>query len=139
MKRKFNSGMTLVELLVVVLIIGILASIAVPSYRGYVIRTNRTDAKATLVTTAAAMERCYSQRRSYSLGGCTVAESFTSNDQKYQITVAPSADGENFTLTATPLGGQLQDTQCASFVLTDANVRTVTGTKSATPLECWSK
>ena len=138
MNRKFNSGVTLVELLVVVLIIGILASIAVPSYRNYVIRTNRTDAKTALVTTAAALERCYSRNRSYS-SGCTVAASFTSNDAKYQITVVPSADGENFTLTATPLGGQLQDTQCANFVLTDANVRTVTGTKSATPLECWSK
>jgi len=136
MNRKSNAGMTLVELLVVVLIVGILASIAVPSYRGYVIRANRADAKASLMATAAALERCYSQYRAYNSTSCPVAASFASNDGKYQITTA-FADADHFTLTATPQGSQAKDTACGNFTLTEQNVKDKSGSKSVQ--DCWSK
>jgi type IV pilus assembly protein PilE len=137
MKRKLNSGMSLIELLVVVTIVGILASIAVPSYRNYVIRTNRTDAKATLIATAAALERCYSQFRTYN-GACGVSSAFTSNDQKYSITIKPRND-DSYSINAAPQGAQAKDTKCGTFSLTEKNERTVSGSYSTTPLECWGK
>ena len=135
MNRKLNAGMTLIELLVVVMIIGILASIAVPSYRNYIIRANRTDAKATLMATAAALERCYTQYRAYDSASCTVSANFASNDGQYQITVVPAAD--TFALTATPQAEQAKDTSCGNFTLTEANVRGKSGTK--TVADCWGK
>jgi type IV pilus assembly protein PilE len=134
MHRKNQSGVTLIELLVTVGIVAILASFAIPSYREYVIRTNRAEAKATLMSTAAALERCYTQ--SYDYQTCGVGFPIMSENGKYQITVQRTAS--TFTLSAAPQGGQAKDTGCGTFTLNETDTRAITsGTKSAT--ECWSK
>ncbi|MDZ7752599.1 MAG: type IV pilin protein [Gammaproteobacteria bacterium] len=58
-------GITLIELMIVVAIIGILAAIAYPSYQEYIIRANRADAQGALTGLGAAMERHYTQNGSY--------------------------------------------------------------------------
>ena len=50
--KKVLKGFTLIELMIVVAIIAILASIAYPSYRQYVIKTNRADVQAELMQAA---------------------------------------------------------------------------------------
>ncbi len=60
-----NRGVTLIELVVVVAILALLASIAVPSYRQYVLRSNRAEAKAALLNVAAAQEKFYLQNNTY--------------------------------------------------------------------------
>ncbi len=57
--------MTLVELLTVMVIVAILASIAIPSYRRYLVRTNRSDAKTALMQLQAAQEKFYLQNNAY--------------------------------------------------------------------------
>lgn len=59
-------GFTLIELLIAVAVIGILASIAVPSYRGYVERANLAEAKSALLHIAGQLERHYTANNSYS-------------------------------------------------------------------------
>src|SRR4029450_13032529 len=63
--RNDSRGFTLIELLVVVVIVTILATIAAPGYRQYLFRTNRTEAKRTLLNVAAAQERFYLQNNTY--------------------------------------------------------------------------
>jgi len=63
--RSRIAGVTLLELMTVVMVIGILAIIAVPSYRQYSMRAQRTDAKTALLRLATNQERFYLANRRY--------------------------------------------------------------------------
>ena len=138
MKRN-QHGITLIELLVVVAIVGIIASIAIPSYRAYVMRAARADGKTALLQTAQALERCYTNSSPYAYDGavCTAAVTlpFTVPSGTYEISgvLAP----QTYTLTATPQAGQVADGLCANFVLTQNGTQTVSGTLPAT--DCWRR
>jgi len=60
-----SAGFTLIELMIAVAVIGILASIAYPSYQRYVTESRRTDAKAILMEVAGQLERCYTVNNNY--------------------------------------------------------------------------
>jgi type IV pilus assembly protein PilE len=63
---KANRGLTLIELLIVIVIVGILAAIAVPVYTNYMQRARRADAKTALEQLRAAEEMYRAERGSYS-------------------------------------------------------------------------
>jgi type IV pilus assembly protein PilE len=139
--RHTQRGVTLIELLTVVLIIGILASIATPSYRQYMIRANRSEGKAALLFYSSALERCFTRYGKYDYdstgaNGCTVSFPQSSENGLYQIT-APTRTGTTFTLTATPQGKQVGDTACGALSVDQLNKRTIGGSK--TVAECWGK
>lgn len=64
MKTKLK-GITLIELMIVVAVVGILASIAYPSYQNSVRKSSRADAKAALVALSQRMERHFVQNSTY--------------------------------------------------------------------------
>lgn len=134
MKHKNSSGFTLVELMIVVAIVAILASIAVYNYGNYVRKANRTDARVALSQTAASLEKCRSLYAVYNHASCNVAASSTSPEGLYTITSTTTAS--TFSLTAAPNGKpQTDDTECASLTLTNTGVKGTSGT--ATVAECW--
>lgn len=138
--RKSQSGMTLIELMMVVVIVAILAAIAYPSYRQQITRTKRADAKIALQQNAQALENCFTRFHQYDDGNCAVAVALqtaagvTSGDGNYKVT-ATTLDDLVFTLTATPQGGQATDTDCGNFTLDQNNAPGVSGSKG--PAECW--
>ncbi len=122
-------GFTLVELMVAVAIIGILASIALPAYRQYVLRANRADAQAILMETAQFMERYFTTNNTYEGAAVPAAQSPKTGTAKYNITLsAQSASG--YTLQAAPQGGQTADA-CGTMTVNQTGATTSNGTG------CW--
>lgn len=134
------AGVTLLELMAVVMVIGVLGMIALPSYRQYVMRAQRTEAKSALLQLATNQERFYLANRRYGATADLAALGFPSGKSEkgtYAITIA-GADATTYTATATPTtGGAVDmtlDAMCTSFSMTAQGVRTATGTDAAT---CW--
>ena len=63
--RARSRGVTLLELMAVVVIIGVLGTLAVNSYRGYLLRANRTEARVALLRVQAAQEKFFLQNNRY--------------------------------------------------------------------------
>ncbi len=138
MRGRGMHGVTLIELMIVVVIVGILAAIAYPSYRSQVRKTHRAEGKAALLDAGQQLERCYARYNSYAAGGCStlttaLATGYLSEQGWYEIKdTNPGA--ATFTLVATPQGAQADDTECGSLSLTQTGQRSATGTAAAT---CW--
>lgn len=110
-------GITLVELLIVMVIIGILAAIGIPSYQQYVIKSSRSAAQAELIQLASLQEKIYLNSNSYT-GSLTAAyngratgglgSTGKTGDSRYTLSLVPTTPGQTFTLTATPVSGTPQ-------------------------------
>ncbi|KGP63367.1 type IV pilin [Legionella norrlandica] len=136
--NKNTTGFTLVELLVSLVIMGILVSIAYPSYVQYIQKSRRADAHSTLTQDQIILERCYSQNFSYA-AACGALPSFPQNSpQGYYTINISNLSATTYTLTATPVGTQAKDTKCASMSINQANVKTAVDSSSAAQTECWN-
>lgn len=113
-----STGFSLIELLIVVTIIGILASVAYPAYRDQVVRAHRTDMQAELMRLAQFMERLHTETGCYNPGAdndCTAgageAPPIAAKNEHYRVEFADDVDAHRFRLRATPLseGRQADD------------------------------
>ncbi len=128
-------GITLIELMVVVIIVGILAAVAYPSYQEQVRSTRRADGKSVLLQTAQALERCYSRFSSYNNAGCGVTFPINSPEQFYVVTSA-ALSAAAFTLSAAPQGTQVEDIKCGTLRLTSTGVQGSQGADTDVN-SCW--
>jgi len=121
-------GFTLLELMVVLVIIGILAAIAIPAYGRYAFRAHRVDGQELLLRIASAQERYYSSHNAYGSLTDVGFTNATSEKGYYTATVAVSADPAGsasaaFVATATGVGGQTNDV-CGPLAIDNAGNKT---------------
>jgi len=133
------AGVTLVELMIAVAIVGILAAIAYPSYRQQVLRGARTDGKAELLRAAQDLEKCFTRFGAYNSGNCDAFDDLSdegrpSENRRYQISLA-NADATTYLLQAVPQGGQVQDELCGTLQIDQSGLRDQTGEGEVA--QCW--
>ncbi|BDY03584.1 type IV pilin protein [Ferrimonas sp. YFM] len=129
---KTQRGISLIELMLVVAILGLLMTLALPSYRGQLATGYRSEAVAALMKLANLQERYYLHHQSYTDDMTNLgmsADPWLVDSGRYSLD-AQSAGNDGFVLKATALGAQASvDPGCAAITLNEIGART--------PLECW--
>ena len=114
---KNSSGFSLIELMTVLAIIAILAMVAFPSYNSSVRKSNRTDARESLLNLQSQMERYFYANKTYTtdmkLIGYALSSANPSPEEKYTLSIeAATADcviTSCYSLKATAVGSQVED------------------------------
>jgi type IV pilus assembly protein PilE len=143
--RKPQKGVTLIELMTVMVVLGILAAIAVPSYRRYLLRAQRSDATTALLRLQSAEEKYLLQYGAYTTnltaapasGGLGLA-STNSERGFYALEVTTTTTGYNATAKPISGKGQSDDTKCTTFTISEIGKKTATDSGSVDRTsECW--
>jgi type IV pilus assembly protein PilE len=136
-------GFTLVELMITVVIVAILAAIAVPSYRNYVMRSQRSEATTVLLRIQAAQEKFFLQNNGYTLnlaapppGGLGIPA--VTDGGHYNLSLVAGPNPQSYIARADATGSQGDDTKCQQLTIDQNGTRQAfDGGGANQTQECW--
>ncbi|KJG17335.1 type IV pilin protein [Photobacterium angustum] len=125
-----QKGVTLIELLIVIAIIGVLTAIAYPSYQSYVLKGHRTQAMGDMIKVQLNLEEHFTQNSNYnspviSGSNCTICNT---DSNRYAFSISSATGSYIITATAKSDKGQNQD-ECGNLTLNQNG--------TGTPASCW--
>ena len=127
-----QKGVTLIEMLIVVAVIGVLTAIAYPSYQSHVLKGHRTQAMGDMIKIQLALEESYTQNSAYDFtivsgGSCSFCDT---DKDRYIFTITPKT--ADYIITATAQTKQENDTDCL-----DNKILTLNSNSKGSPERCW--
>jgi type IV pilus assembly protein PilE len=123
-----ETGFTLIELMITVVVISILAAIALPSYQSYVRQARRVEAQASLIDLQQSLEKWRVNNASYS--GCPSDSCSAPASDYYNFSVS-SANATSYSLQAVATGTQTADSDCTPLTLNQDSAKG--------PAGCWKQ
>jgi type IV pilus assembly protein PilE len=135
MKQRADSGFTLIELMVAVVVVAILSAIAIPSYSEYLTRAARVEARTILMENALGMEQVFTLNNNYNNPVPTLkfGASPKNGTPKYNISIDTTKfSATEYRLQAVPVKAD----KCGTFLIDNTGLRSLSG-NTATVAECW--
>jgi type IV pilus assembly protein PilE len=139
----YRTGLTLLELMLVLAISTILLSIAYPVYTDYAQRARRTEAITALQMIALAQERLHTVRGQYAAQLTDLSleipawRAGATEQGYYQLALVAQTDTQTYLVTATANGIQTRDLACQQFWLNQLGQRGATDHTGAASISCW--
>ncbi len=134
---KKQSGFTLIELMMALVVVGILTAVALPSYTKYIVRSRVPDATSNLATKRVQMEQWFQDNRTYV--GATACNADTTSSKYFDFS-CPVQTATTYTLQAAGKSTMAGFT----YAVDQSNVKTSafaspapSGWAAATPNNCW--
>lgn len=129
-------GLTILELMAVLAIIGILAAIAYPMIMDYISKTRRHEAESSLLVMSSNLERYFSQHNTYETATNDDVFSGTAMSNKYYKFDITEKTATSFVITATPINQQATiDQTCGALSINEKGVKGITGNGDVS--KCW--
>ena len=128
------SGFSMIELMIVVAIIGILASVAMPMYREHVLESRRSEARAAIEEIRNRQYEFFQNYKRY--GNLTeISQPDTTPGGYYQLAV--NAGALRFSASATAIGNQTEDVDCTVFSVTSVDTFVSYDSSNNQTFDCW--